>query len=115
MRRGSIEVIVRYDVDLNRAQAVIRDATQAVPGVLAAPPASVRVRELGPDDVLLEARFWTDSRRSDFVATASAVRQAVVAALRKSGLPLPDPTLRVLLSDPGARELNAQSQRGSLR
>lgn len=67
--------------------------------MLAAPPASVRVQSLGPDNVLLEARFWTDSRRSDFVATASAVRQAVVAALRANDVPLPDPHLQVLLPD----------------
>ena len=58
---------------------------------------SVHIRELGRDDVVMEARFWTDSRRSDFVATASAVRHAVVAALRDAGVRLPDPEVRTLV------------------
>jgi len=49
----------------------------------------VRVREL-TDDILIEARFLTDSRRSDFVATTSTVMQAIVAALKEAGIGLPD-------------------------
>ncbi|MBA2519605.1 MAG: mechanosensitive ion channel family protein [Chloroflexia bacterium] len=99
VRRGSVEVHVGFDADLDQAQAVIREATRSAPGVLTDPPVSVRVQALGPDDVLLEARFWTDSRRSDFVATSSAVRQAILAALRASGVPLPDPSLHLLVPD----------------
>lgn len=97
VRRGSVTVFVGYNSDLELVQPVIRDATQATGGVLAQPPASVRIRELGAGDIEVETRFWTDSRRSDVVATASAVRRALVAALSAAGIPLPDPAMRVLV------------------
>lgn len=103
VRRGSVTLFVGYDSDLAQAAAVIRAATQRSPGVLEQPPASVRIRELGQEDVVFEARFWTDSRRSDFVATGSAVRGAIVEALREAGIGLPDPDVRFLaVRDAGA-------------
>lgn len=99
VRRGSVEVYLGYEVDLEQAQAVVRAAVERAPGVLDEPPASVRVQALGADDVRLEARFWTDSRRSDYVATASTVRRVIVEALRQDGLPLSAPSLRVVLSE----------------
>jgi len=45
---------------------------------------------------VLEAPFWTDSRRADFTATQAVVRSAIVAALRAAGIGLPDPDVRVL-------------------
>ncbi len=81
VRRGSVELLLDYDADIEHALAVTPTATQAAEGVLTEPPASVRVREPGSNDVRVEARFWTDSRRSDFLATASAVRRAVITAL----------------------------------
>lgn len=58
---------------------------------------SSRVRELGSDDVVVEVRFWCDAQRRDFVATASAVRMAVVAALKREGVGLPDPAVRAIV------------------
>lgn len=97
VRRGSVELYLGYDQDLRRAVAVTREAAQAAEGVLPEPPASVRVRELGQDDMVVEARFWTDSRRSDFLATTSNVREAIFNALREAGIGLPDPGVRVLV------------------
>jgi small-conductance mechanosensitive channel len=70
--------------------------------VLDSPPAGVRVTSLGPNDVTLQVRFWADSRRSDFVETASAVRRASVQALRDAGVALPDANLRVVRQEPSA-------------
>lgn len=57
----------------------------------------MRIRDLGLDDVVVETRFWTDLRRSDFVATTSSVRQAIVAALKVANIALPDPNVRILV------------------
>lgn len=97
MRRGSVDLFIGYDSDLQSAIAVIQAATQVVDGVLAEPAASVRVRELGQDDIKVEVRFWTDSRRADFVATTSKVRSCLVIALRDAGIDLPDPDVRILV------------------
>lgn len=96
VRRGTIEVSLGYDTDLDAALRAMAEATRHAPGVLADPPPSVRLGDLGSDDILVEVGFWTDSRRSDFVATSSAVRRAIVDALRATGVPLPDPAVRTL-------------------
>lgn len=97
VRRGNVALFLGYDADLRRAVEVVRRAAQMADGVLAEPPATVRVTELGPDDMVLDAAFWTDSRRSDFNNTASAVRRTVVEALKEAGIGLPEPDLRVLV------------------
>lgn len=97
VRRGSVELFLGYDSDLRGAVEVVRAATQATDGVLPDPAASVRVRQLGQDDIVLEARFWTDSRRSDFMATSSEVAGSLVSALKEAGIGLPDPDVRILV------------------
>ena len=61
---------------------------------LTSPEPAVRVRLLGTADMVLELRFWTDSRRADLLATTSVVRRRVVEAFSDAGLPLPEPDLR---------------------
>lgn len=97
VRRGSVKLFLGYNSDLQQAVTVVRNTAQMTEGVLDEPAASVRVRELEQHDILIEVRFWTDSRRSDFMATRSAVRQAVVAALKDAGISLPDPDVRLLV------------------
>lgn len=97
VRRGSVQLFLGYDQDLQRSADVMREAAARCDGVLPDPAPSVRVVELGQDDIVLEARFWTDSRRSDYVATASAVRAAIVTAMRRAGIGLPDPDVRILM------------------
>lgn len=97
VRRSSVTLFIGYDSDLPKAATVIQEVAQATAGVLPDPAASVRIRELGQDDILVEVRFWTDSRRSDFVATTSAVRKATIAALKDAGIGLPDPDVRILV------------------
>ena len=96
VRRGRVTIFLGYDVDLPRAMQIARDAAQEAEGVLETPPASAVVSTLGQDDVVVEVRFWSDSRRSDVVATTSAVQLTVVAALRAAGIALPDPDLRLV-------------------
>lgn len=96
VRRGSVALALGYACDLHHAVEAIRAATAATEGVLAEPPASVRVRELGASDIIVESRFWTDSRRSDYVTTASAVRTSIIAGLKDAAIPLPEPAERIL-------------------
>ncbi|PSB55947.1 mechanosensitive ion channel family protein [Chamaesiphon polymorphus] len=95
-RRGSVTLFLGYDSDLPQAIDVVRAAVQATDGVLTEPAVSIRVRDLGQDDIVIEARFWTDSRQSDFVATTSQVRLTIVAALKAAEIGLPDPDVRML-------------------
>jgi small-conductance mechanosensitive channel len=102
VRRGSVALFLGYGEDLRRAADALTEAAGRVEDVLDDPPPSVRVRALGASDIELSLRFWTDSRRSDYVATASDVRAAAVEALRAAGIGLPDPDRRVV--EPGRAE-----------
>ncbi len=94
VRRTDVRIMVAPDADLDRAVSVVLQAVGAVPGVLGDPLPSVRVAELRPDAAVLEARYWTDSRATDVLATADAARRAGVDALRAAGVELPAPGVR---------------------
>lgn len=112
VRRGSVAVLLGYDTDLRHAVEVIGEATQNTEGVLKEPPPSVRLRELAENDIVFEARFWTDSRRADFLETTSAVGYAIVAALKKSGIGFPDSAVRLLVPHDPALWRAALDHRG---
>jgi small-conductance mechanosensitive channel len=54
----------------------------------------------------LEVRFWTDSRRSDFVSTASRVRSRIPHALEREEIGLPDGVLRIARADERKRSVH---------
>jgi len=96
VRRAAVEIPVGYGTDFGAAEQGLLAAARKVPAVLAEPAPSVRLRQLGPADVLMELRFWTDSRRADLLATMSSVRRAVVETFQEAGIPLPEPDLHRL-------------------
>ncbi len=69
----------------------------------------MRIQDLGANHIAVEIRFWTDSRRSDYVATASLVRSAIVDALRAAGVSLPDPGVLTIVRA-SAPTLNQRQQ-----
>jgi len=99
VRRAAVEVPIGYGTDLRAAEDALLAAAKKVPEVLDEPAPSVRLRQLGPADVLMELRFWTDSRRADLLATMSSVRRAVVETFDRVGVPLPEPDVRQLRFD----------------
>ena len=96
VRRGAVLVHLGYDADLPDTLERIREATSSARGVLSAPPVVVEVRELEKTNVVVEARYWADSRRTDFVSTASAVRKAIVTELRSQTPSVPGAAVRIL-------------------
>lgn len=54
------------------------------------------LHEVGADDIIVPANFWTDFLRADLHNTSSAARWAVVDALRDAGVGLPDRDVREL-------------------
>ncbi len=60
--------------------------------------------DLMPEHFHIEARFWTDSRRTDFIKAASTVRIAIVGALKQAGIALPRPEHRQVTIVEGSRD-----------
>ena len=99
-RRASVFFHLGYGVDLTLVQPIVLDAVITVHGVAASPPPTMRVNDLAAGAILLEARFWTDSKRLDFMNTASAVREAIIGTLKRHGVPLPDASSGVVHEAP---------------
>ena len=113
LRRASVFVYLDYRQDLERALSVILEAVAGVHGVADTPPPSMRLRDLMPELLQIESRFWTDSRRTDFMNTASAARIAIVKALKGEGIALPDPHERhVTVVAPGHQPLEPPATGG---
>jgi len=109
LRRASVFVYLDYRQDLERVMSVIRETVACVPGVAADPAAVMRLHDLTPENLQIESRFWTDSRRTDFMNTVSAARIAIVNALKKEGIALPRPEERhVTLTDPSRKTLESR-------
>jgi small-conductance mechanosensitive channel len=90
IRRASVFVYLDYDQDIESAIAIILETVRTVEHVASSPAPSMRLRDLLPEGVQIEARFWTDSRRTDFMNTASSARRAILAALKRHGFSLPE-------------------------
>ena len=91
-RRNEIEVPVGLEVDLEAAMAVLREATLAVPDVLAEPPPDVLPWEFKDNNVNIRLRWWTKSQRTYEVRTRAAVVFAVKQACEEAGIALPADT-----------------------
>jgi small conductance mechanosensitive channel len=95
IRRGNVAIRAGYDIDLQTALPILREAAAGAPGVIDRPVA-VRVEDLCADDLEIVVSFWSDSRRSDFKDTCSAVRSRLLAAMAAAGISYPQPELRRL-------------------
>lgn len=95
VRRASVELHLGYDVDLRQVTRELLAAAFDTAGVLREPEPTVRMRSLDSDGIAIELRFWTDSRRSDYLSTTSEVRFSAVDRLKAAGVPFPEQTIRM--------------------
>ena len=104
LRRASVYVHLGYKENTGRALSTILDTVRLLPEAAATPPPSMRLLDLHPNCIQVEARFWTDSRRTNLMNAASAARVAILQALKEAGVQLPDPDQRVLTIRSGSEK-----------
>ncbi len=103
VRRAKVLCHLGYGVEVAQVMALLNAAALETEGVIDTPPPLVVLLELRADGLTFQLNFWCDSRRSDFMQTASRVRIRVIRALRDAGVDLPDPgasTVRLLDEPP---------------
>ncbi|MBO6784240.1 MAG: mechanosensitive ion channel family protein [Alphaproteobacteria bacterium] len=88
-RRSQYDIGIGYGDSIDDATSVILDALRGVDGVESDPAPEVICAGLGDFAVLMRARWWTDSRRSDVVHVQSNVMIAVKKALDEAGIDMP--------------------------
>jgi small conductance mechanosensitive channel len=91
-RRQDLVVGVAYDTDLSRAREVALRVARETPGVMPDPAPDILVAELADSSVTLKLRFYTDSRRVNWLTVGSEVRQRLKEAFDADGIVIPFPT-----------------------
>jgi small-conductance mechanosensitive channel len=103
-RRSSAEIGIGYENDIEKAKKVILKAIKDVEGVEDDPEPSVVTGKLADWTVNLNARWWTDSKRSKVVAAQNDVLAAIKNACDEEGISLPSPIREVHFYDKTERE-----------
>ena len=100
--RFDFEVGVDTDLDPGRAQQLAQTTLQGVSGVLAEPPPSVLISELGDSNVTLTVMGWIDQRETDLRKARSEAIRGVKQAFDAAGIVMPEPIYRLRVDARGA-------------
>ena len=110
-RRFEFVVGVGTNLDLNNAQQTAIEAVYGVDGVLADPPATVLVSELGDSSVTLTIGGWINQVKSDLMKVRSEAIRQVKQAFDEAGIEIPEPVYRVQLREMGNAVQTTSMQR----
>jgi small conductance mechanosensitive channel len=106
-RRVDVEVGVAYDADLERVQAVVLAAVEALEARAADRPVRVFFTGFADSSIDLVAHVWIDLERGhEFLVTRSEVIKAIKRAFGQAGITIPFP-IRTL--DFGADEVGGKT------
>lgn len=98
-RRSEQIVGISYDSDIDTASSLIKEAIGELDGVLSEPAPDVLVDDLAPSSVNLRVRWWTDARRSNVIATKSAVVRRIKYLLNEHDIEIPFPIRTLHFND----------------
>lgn len=107
LRRLEFAVGVSVDLDLAHARRVGLDSLLALPGILADPPPTALVEELGDSAVVIRFFAWIDQNDSDFLKARSEAIRTVKSAFDAADIEMPEPIYRVHLRDQPAPSTTA--------
>ena len=91
LRRTTLVVGVAYRTDLDRAQQVLQEAIDKVPGVVIPPPATVEFVEFNNSSIDFYVRYWHASDRPSLWAVRDRAGRAMKRALDAAGIEIPFP------------------------
>ncbi len=100
LRRHEVEVGVAYDVDLDKAAAVIAGAVAAIGIVETNRPVEVFATEFGDNSINFLIRWWAGSTPVQAHASRDKVIRAVKSALDNAGIEIPFPQRTLWFRDP---------------
>ncbi|MFH0776196.1 MAG: mechanosensitive ion channel domain-containing protein [Patescibacteria group bacterium] len=109
IRRHTIEMSMGYGADINQASELMRKVVMAHPSVQPEPKVIVLITEVADSDIVLQARFWTETRSKWWIVKSELTRD-VFNAFCEAGIDIPYPiqTLRV---DDASSDLLAKDAR----
>ena len=89
-RRRDFTVGIVYSANISDATELALKIVKATPGVLADPEPDVLVEELGASSINLRVRFYTQSRRRDFLTVGSECIRRVKEAFDEADILIPN-------------------------
>jgi small-conductance mechanosensitive channel len=101
-QRSTVDFVISHDADPDLARELMIGAISGIEGVLQDPAPSAVVTDVADNGLRVQARWWTDSRRSDDVQVKDKVIPAIKRALSEHDIELPFPTREVFLRDQSA-------------
>jgi small conductance mechanosensitive channel len=102
-RRFEFDLGIDADDDAIEGTEVAAAALRALPFVLADPPPTAHIKEVGDSNIVLTVMGWVSQNDADFLKARSAAIYAAKNRLEKSGFALPEPIYRLRIDQPGAK------------
>lgn len=91
-RRVDVAVGVGYGTDLDHAQAVARQAVEALDGLQPGRPVQLYYDAFGDSSITFQLRFWVPfTQQTDFLQAQSEAIKAIKAAFDREGIAIPFP------------------------
>ncbi len=100
-RRFDFSLGVDADANLAGALATATEALNGLEFILADPPVSAWVKEVGDSNVVLTFTGWVDQRETDFMKARGEAIRTAKEALEGAGYGLPEPIYRVRVDRAG--------------
>ena len=104
IRRFEITAGVGYDVDVDAARDVIREAVEDCGAAESDPPVQVQAKEFNSSSVDFQVRWWARSEPADFYKSRDVVIAAVKKALEAADMEIPYPYRTLTFKQPLALE-----------
>ncbi|MFC4671581.1 mechanosensitive ion channel domain-containing protein [Seohaeicola nanhaiensis] len=95
-RRFLLDFGVGYNADLARAQAILLETVQSLPFTLVNPAPAVWIETLGDSTVGLRVAGWIAQHETSIQLARSEAARMCLAALTAAGVPMPEPTYRIV-------------------
>ena len=90
-RRVSVDVGVGYNTDLEKADRIIIDVVNKLPGIKNDPEPFVVFKEFGDSSINATVYFWIDTSEAGYFGSLDAVVKGIKAAFEKETIEIPFP------------------------
>lgn len=110
--RIQVPVVIAYDADLDRAEALMLQAARSVPRVLVAPPPTVWLDSFGENGVAFVIHCWITDPEEGVGNVRSDVLKALWRLMREEGIKVPYPQRDLNLRDSETMRALIDAMRG---
>lgn len=110
--RVKLPVSISYDDDPEQAMALLLQAAQASPRVLAEPAPAARLMRFGDSGIELELRVWIKDPQNGLANVRSDINLAIWRLFREAGITIPYPQRELRIYQAG-QETSQMSSAGS--